>query len=511
MLDLNKLPSIKLFNDTKLIDDPDVIVVLCGKDSLDNIKNGNIDCLSHTSIQQEVINKEIEDGFDAKLGSAISIKGINKADKKVLHVLFIGVDQEKDNEDAIVTLSKIISNGVSKKHKNVVVMNADNKKCELDGESMKQLATLIGIQVYEFNKYITDEKRLKKSIKIENIFVQVQGDVVESDNEEINNVVEATRYAKDLINMPPNDLNPSTYVDEVKNLFDGIENVNIKVLGVDDMKKLGMNMLLGVGMGSDIDSKVVLIEYKGDESDDSYKMSFVGKGVTFDSGGLSLKPANSMMDMKCDMSGSATVVGSIYAISKNKIKKNVVGIIGLVENSINGSAQRPGDIVKSMSGKTVEVLNTDAEGRLVLGDIMTYVQQEYKPEYMIDLATLTGAIMVALGYEYAGIFSNSDELCKMLETSSKNTYEKIWRMPMNENYDKMINSDIADMKNISNTGLAGATTAAQFLKRFVEEETKWCHIDIAGTAFGNHNKKIPASQGATGYGVRMLHDLIKNV
>jgi leucyl aminopeptidase len=274
------------------------------------------------------------------------------------------------------------------------------------------------------------------------------------------------------------------------------------------MEKLGMGSLLGVGQGSIRDSRLVIMEWNGQgKASKNFPVALVGKGVTFDTGGISLKPANGMEDMKYDMGGSAAVVGTIMALAGRKAKINVVGVVGLVENMPGHNAQRPSDVVKSMSGQTIEVLNTDAEGRLVLADALWYTQENYKPKNIIDLATLTGAITIALGQEYAGIFSNNDSLSANLIKAGQDTGEKLWRFPMGEEYDKLLDSPIADMQNISSGKGAGSITAAQFLLRFIKKGTNWAHLDIAGVAWAKDPKDI-CPKGATAFGVRLLDNYI---
>ncbi len=272
------------------------------------------------------------------------------------------------------------------------------------------------------------------------------------------------------------------------------------------MKKLGMGSLLGVGQGSVRPSRLVVMQWKGNPKAKDAPLAILGKGVTFDTGGISIKPAGGMEDMKWDMAGAGVVVGLMKALAGRKAKVNVVGMVGLVENMPSGSAQRPGDIVTSMSGQTIEVLNTDAEGRLVLADVLWYCQDRFKPRFMIDLATLTGAIIIALGHEHAGLFSNNDELADRLAAAGKAVGELVWRMPLADAYDRQIDSDAADVKNISGGRDAGSITAAQFLQRFVNK-TPWVHLDIAGTAWSK--KDAPTvPKGATAFGVRLLERFI---
>jgi leucyl aminopeptidase len=251
---------------------------------------------------------------------------------------------------------------------------------------------------------------------------------------------------------------------------------------------------------------MVILKWNGGKKGEA-PLAFVGKGVTFDTGGISIKPSTNMEDMKTDMGGSAVVVGLLRNLAQRKAKVNVVGAIGLVENMPSGNAQRPGDVVRSMSGQTIEVINTDAEGRLVLADVLHYTNTKFKPKFIVDLATLTGAIIVALADVYAGLFSNDDELAKKIESCGLKVGERAWRLPLGEEYDEMINSDIADMKNVGSGRGAGSTTAAQFLKRFVGE-TKWAHLDIAGVAWRGKGDAM-AVKGASGYGVRLLNELVK--
>ena len=302
---------------------------------------------------------------------------------------------------------------------------------------------------------------------------------------------------------PPNILYPSTFADECKKL----KKIGVKVTIYNEkqLEKLGMEALLAVGRGSRKDSRVVVMEWSGAKKVTS-PLAFVGKGVCFDSGGLSLKPSKSMEDMKWDMGGAATVTGLIETAALSKIKQNVIGVIGLVENMPDGDAQRPGDVVKSVSGQTIEVLNTDAEGRLVLADILSWTEKKFKPKFMIDLATLTGAMIVALGNIRAGLFSNNKDVSKAIFDAGEITGEKVWEMPMDDDYDQLIKTEIADMKNIGGAG-AGSITAACFLKRHVKK-TPWAHLDIAGVTWKNKSSPSVPS-GGVGWGVKMLYHLVK--
>ena len=357
------------------------------------------------------------------------------------------------------------------------------------------------LKSYEFKKYKT-----KKDSR--NISINVVGNKNQPSTQtqlRFRALEEGTFYARDLVSEPGNVLHPDEYAKRLNSLKkDGIK---INIYDEKKLKKLGMNALLGVGMGSIRGSYLVTMEWKGAKNN-SKPVAFVGKGVTFDTGGYSLKPARFMEDMTYDMAGSAAVVGLIKSLALRKAKINAVGVVGLVENMVSGVAQRPGDIVKSYSGKTIEVLNTDAEGRLVLADALTFTEKKFKPKFIIDLATLTGAIIVCLGSEYAGLFSNNDKLSKELFTAGEKVEEKLWRMPLHKNYDKLMDSKNADVQNINYVGGAGSTTAAQFLQRFILNKTPWAHLDIAGMAFSKYGGALN-SRGATGFGVRLLNELVE--
>ena len=357
------------------------------------------------------------------------------------------------------------------------------------------------LKSYEFNKYKT-----KKETRVISVNVLGKKNKPSAQSQlKFKALEDGTFYARDLVSEPGNILHPDEYSKRLNSLRkDGLK---INIYDEKKLKKLGMNALLGVGMGSTRGSYLVTMEWNGAKNN-SKPLAFVGKGVTFDTGGYSLKPARFMEDMTYDMAGSAAVVGLMKNLALRKAKINAVGVVGLVENMVSGDAQRPGDIVKSYSGKTIEVLNTDAEGRLVLADALTFTEKKFKPKFMIDLATLTGAIIVSLGSEYAGLFSNDDKLSGQILNAGKKVEEKLWRMPLHKNYDKLMNSKNADMQNINYVGGAGSTTAAQFLQRFILNKTPWAHLDIAGMAFSKYGGALN-SGGATGFGVRLLNKLIE--
>jgi leucyl aminopeptidase len=312
--------------------------------------------------------------------------------------------------------------------------------------------------------------------------------------------------ARDLVNEPANVLGPAEFAAHAKKLTK--LGVKVEVLSEVALKRLGMHALLAVGQGSERPSFVAVMQWRGPGEKGGAPIAIVGKGVCFDAGGISLKPAGGMEDMKGDMAGAACVVGLMHALAERKAKVNAVGIIGLTENMPGGKAQRPGDVVGSMSGQTIEVLNTDAEGRMVLGDCLWYAQDRFKPKALINLATLTGAVMVALGKEHAGLFSNDDELAEWLTEAGQATGEKLWRLPLGPKYDKLVDSKVADMKNTGGRW-GGSISAAQFLQRFVKDGTKWAHLDVAGTAMGAPDSDINRSWGS-GYGVRLLDQLIRD-
>ncbi len=360
----------------------------------------------------------------------------------------------------------------------------------------------VKLKSYEFKKY--KSKKEKRLITLSVTGVKNKPSI--STQLRFKALEEGTFYARDLVSEPGNILHPDEYARRLNSLKkDGLK---INIYDEKKLKKLGMYSLLGVGQGSVRGSYLVTMEWNGLRNN-SKPVAFVGKGVCFDTGGYSLKPAKFMEDMTYDMAGSAAVVGLMKNLALRKAKINAVGVVGLVENMVSGNAQRPGDIVKSYSGKTIEILNTDAEGRLVLADALTFTEKKFKPKFIIDLATLTGAIIVCLGSEYAGLFSNDDKLSKQIFNAGENVEEKVWRMPLHKNYDKLMNSKNADVQNINYVGGAGSTTAAQFLQRFILNKTPWAHLDIAGMAFSKYGGALN-SGGATGFGVRLLNQLIED-
>lgn len=373
----------------------------------------------------------------------------------------------------------------------------------LSPENIVDFAVGVRLRDYTFDKYQNPKKDDEKKAKSIKINLQLQNPnggktlVKRADA-----LADAVILARDLVNEPANILGPEEFSEKVKALKD--LGVKVEIVNDKDMKKLGMNALLGVGRGSKRSPCLAIMQWQGVETKEP-PLAFIGKGVVFDSGGISLKPSKGMEAMKGDMGGAAAVTGLIMALALRKAKVNAIGVIGLVENMPDGNAQRPGDIVTTMSGQTVEINNTDAEGRLVLADALWYVKERFQPKFMVDLATLTGAIIVSLGKDHAGLFSNNDDLAQKLTQAGLETGEKLWRFPLNDAYDKMIDSKFADMVNSVNSG-AHSITAAQFLKRFVGE-TPWAHLDIAGTAMESEKNEYSQSW-ASGFGVRLLDHFI---
>ncbi|WP_439477317.1 leucyl aminopeptidase [Brevundimonas sp.] len=360
------------------------------------------------------------------------------------------------------------------------------------------------LAAYRFHKYRTTLKP-EKTPSIETIrVVAADPRAAKVAWDTLSPVADAVEFSRDLVSEPANVLYPVEFAKRVKALEKlGLE---VEILGEKELEKLGFNTLLAVGMGSRRESQVVVMKWNGGKKGDQ-PIAFVGKGVTFDTGGISIKPADGMEDMKWDMGGSAAVVGLMHALAGRKAKVNVVGVLGLVENMPDGAAQRPGDVVMSLSGQSVEVINTDAEGRLVLADCLWYTQERFKPKFMLDLATLTGAMIVALGLEYAGVFSNSDELANNFLAAGPKVGENAWRMPIPAAYERHIDSPIADVKNTGNGRAGGSITAALFLQRFTNG-TPWAHIDIAPTAWVKDSKNPTVPDGAVGWGVRTLDRMV---
>ena len=363
---------------------------------------------------------------------------------------------------------------------------------------------LIGLLSRNYN---FDSYKLDKNIRnIKNITIVCKNKSLITDCLKVaQNINQGVTETRNLVTTPPNILNPFNFVKQIKKLSK--VGLKIEILDEKKLKKLGMNALLGVGQGSSNKSYVAIMRWNGGKKT-SKPLGFVGKGACFDTGGISLKPARFMEEMKYDMAGAGTVTGLMKTLALRKAKVNAVGVVGLVENMPDGNAQRPGDVVKSYSGKSIEIFNTDAEGRLVLADILTYTEKRFNPKFIINLATLTGAIIISLGNEFAGLFSNNDQLAERINKAGYKDDEKAWRLPLHQNFDKLMDSEIADIQNINYSGGAGSITAAQFLQRFILKKTPWAHLDIAGMAWSKKTTQtIP--KGATGYGVKLLNRLVE--
>lgn len=362
------------------------------------------------------------------------------------------------------------------------------------------------LKSYRFDTYRTKEPEDKKPTLKELTLITAEAKQAEAHYKELGAVADAVFFTRDLVSEPSNVIYPVSFAEKCKELTKvGLE---VDVLDKARMTKLGMGALLGVAQGSANEPRMVSMRWNGAGKGKAKTIAFIGKGVTFDSGGISIKPAGGMEEMKWDMAGAAVVTGLMRALAARKAKVNAVGVIGLVENMPSGTAQRPGDVVKTMSGQTVEVINTDAEGRLVLADVLWYAQETFKPDVVIDLATLTGAVIIALGSHQAGLFSNDDDLLEDLQKAGKAVGELLWPLPLGEYYDKQINSDIADIRNVGEGREAGSTAGAIFLQRFIQEGVKWAHLDIAGVAWSKKDSDL-APKGATAFGLRLLNHFVE--
>lgn len=373
------------------------------------------------------------------------------------------------------------------------------------GELAARIALGFQLRAYRFDGYRTTLKDDEKPSVARLILMSQDPSAAEQAYGPLETILAGVSFARDLVSEPANILYPVEMARRAR-ILESL-GATVSVLGEAEMARLGMGAILGVGQGSERESQLIAIVWQGDPGSASAPVALIGKGVCFDSGGISLKPGDGMWDMKWDMGGAAAVLGAMHVLAARKARANVVGIIAAVENMPDGKAQRPGDIVRSMSGQTIEVLNTDAEGRLILADALTYAQETYHPRAIIDLATLTGAILVALGSEFAGLFANDEALAEQLAAAAKAEGEGVWRMPLADAYDKKIKSAIADMQNIANNREAGASIGAVFIQRFVKDKTPWAHLDIAGTTWAKEDKGTQP-KGGTGYGVRLLNRLI---
>ena len=462
------------------------------------------------------ILKKLNEKTDGSIAKAINSNKFNGKTNKVVEIIaphnisanriiLLGLGKKED-------FDKLKAQNVSGKIIKSILENEDltahfalNDNIE-DIEIACHIALGAKLASYSFDKYFTKKKK-EEYPNLEKLTIQLTDfenayEKYKSYYEPISNGV---RYARDLVSEPGNMLNPKTYAKELTRL--SYLGIDVEVIKHDELQEIGMNLLLSVSKGSDINGNVVILKWNGNKDSEEFPIALVGKGVTFDTGGISIKPHLDMGHMKTDMGGSAAVVATIKSLALQKANVNAIGVVGLVENMPSAKATKPGDVITSLSGQTVEIIDTDAEGRLVLADCITYVQNEYKPKTIIDLATLTGSAMVALGSEYAGLFSNNDELAEKLTISSINTGDKIWRMPLDKEFNKLINSEIADMRNIGVTKFPDASNAAHFIKRFVNEDVNWAHLDMCGVNWEEKGKDI-TPKGATGFGVKLLNDYI---
>ncbi len=439
--------------------------------------------------------------FKGKNGSTLDI--LAPAGLKVSRLIVVGAGKLSALKESDFLKFGGVAAGKLRAGNDAATIIAELSEGAMKPDQAAAVGAGVRLRAYKFDRYKTKKKDSEEGALHADISVAV--DDVGAARKAFapdSHIVDGVITARDLVNEPPNILFPVEFARRAAQLRK--LGVDVEILDVKAMTKLGMGALLGVGQGSTQPSRTVIMRWNGGKRGDA-PVAFIGKGVCFDTGGISIKGASGMEDMKGDMGGAACVVGLMQALAARKAKVNAVGAIGIVENMPDGNAQRPGDIVTSMSGQTIEIINTDAEGRLVLADVLWHVAKKFKPKFMVDLATLTGAIMVALGTEYAGMFSNNDELAERLSKVGLETGERVWRMPLGPEYDKQIDSQFADMKN-TGTRHGGSITAAQFLQRFVDG-TPWAHLDIAGTAMGAPKTEINQSWGS-GYGVRLLERLV---
>lgn len=446
--------------------------------------------------------------FSGIAGSAVEVLSPPKIGYSRIVVAGLGKSKDvtmvsAENAGALIA-AKLLRSG--EKQVTIAAENLGGVKLSA-GEFAAHVATGLRLRSYHFSKYLTKEPETQKASLIRGLIVTKDPKAAKIYGE-IDKVLDGVFFTRDLVSEPANVIYPRSFAAEIRKLQkDGVQ---VEILSEKQLEKIGMRALLAVGQGSERESVVAIMKWYGSpKGKKDAPVAFVGKGVTFDTGGISLKPGPGMEEMKWDMGGAGIVTGAMKALAKRKTKANIIGIVGLVENMPSGKAQRPGDVVKSLSGQTIEVLNTDAEGRLVLADILWYCKERFKPKAMIDLATLTGAMIISLGRgQYAGFFSHHDKIAKQLLVAGNHSGDLVWRLPLSSEYDKMLDCEIADMKNISGGIEAGSITAAQFLKRFVGD-TPWAHIDVAGMVWTLKPGRV-WDKGATGYGVRLLNQFVKD-
>ncbi len=492
------------FTDGELLNTQALIVFIDDKLKLDSDLI-RLDQQHHGLISKTIANKL---QFTGQYGQIKIIPSVVKSGELKYLVLAGLGSEDKLTETKIEELGGKILQNITNAKIATIGLKIKNR---LSNFTSSLVASLIAsgalLASYKFDKYKTTLKETDQ-FAVESFEISTDNNLDAAELFRVKKLIaEGVFFTRNISNEPSNIKTPQVYAQRIAETFEKL-NVDVSIFGEREMKNLGMGALLGVGQGAQNESKLVVMEYKGASKDAPY-IALVGKGVIFDTGGISLKPSNNMHLMRYDMCGSAAVVGTMIAVANQELAMNLVCVVGLVENMPSGNAQRPGDVVTTMSGQTAEILNTDAEGRLVLADAVWYAQEKFKPKCVIDVATLTGAIVVSLGSTYAGCFSNNDELADKLIKAGMKVNEKLWRMPLHDDYDAMINSDIADMANIGNVpGTAGSSTAAHFIKRFIQEGVEWAHLDIAGVANSNKPSSL-GPKGAVGYGVRLIEKFIK--
>ncbi|PZQ18063.1 MAG: leucyl aminopeptidase [Ancylobacter novellus] len=474
-----------------------VVVALAGPD----LAFGAATAAWTEPLHDTLLRAAAADRFKAKAGASFEL--LAPALPGVDRLIVVGVGDGKEPADWVRLGGQIRGKLPSSAENVVVLLDAAGHVCDADAAA--DLALGLRLRNYSFDTYKT-KKKDDEPTPLSRVTIAVEDESAAKKAWKVKEgLAEGVEIARTLVNEPPNVLTPTEFARRAGDLSK--LGVAVEVMGEKDLKKAGFGALLAVGQGSEQESRVVVMKWMGAKDKDAQPLAFIGKGVIFDTGGISIKPGASMEDMKGDMAGAACVVGLMHALASRKAKVNVIGAIGCVENMPDGKAYRPGDILTSLSGQTIEVINTDAEGRLVLADVLWHVQQTYKPKFMIDLATLTGAILIALGVDNAGLFASDDELADNILKAGKETGETLWRMPLGPEYDKLIDSKFADMKQTGGRH-GGSITAAQFLKRHVNG-TPWAHLDIAGTGMGSPASDINRSWGS-GWGVRLLDRLVKD-
>lgn len=479
------------------VGETDVLVFPVEKDGLGRVQFGTL----ADGDQKTLLGAAEASRFDGESGAIVELFVATNATARRVILLGLGAGSEADYERAGGSLvARLLTSGVA-----TVALDFSALPGAPDAKSVARFAASAAQRAWRFDVYRT---RLAEKLKPTLATLTIAGAPAAAAQAwvDFDAVTKGMALTRELVTEPANIIYPQTFVERVERSIEGL-GLEVTALGEAEMRALGMGALLGVSQGSRREARLLALKWSGAGAGDP-EVAFVGKGVTFDTGGISIKPAAGMEDMKWDMGGAAAVVGAMKVLALRKARANVIGVCGLVENMPDGNAQRPGDVVTSMSGQTIEVINTDAEGRLVLCDALCWVQKTHRPRTIIDLATLTGAIIVALGHDHAGLFSNDDALATQLSAAGVASGDKLWRMPVNPSYDKLLDSPIADMKNVGPRA-AGSITAAQFLQRFIEKDVRWAHLDIAGMAWAD--KPGPNyDKGATGFGVRILDRFIRD-